>query len=249
MTAAKILISLKTNKMKKNLLLMALACAWMLSAQEHVLAIYEEGNFAFGEVSWIGDIKAHDTKAGKGFLLGGDGKNGYVRLLLHEFNGAKVFFSFWIAPVNWTPADGKFHIFAHAFAADESGGFNLYRYGNNDPTSDGLGIAYNQVSTQTDPNQVVINFPNDKILWQKNSWHYFVIVSNDEHIAFYLDGELVGMQKISFGFGGAAEFRFGTSWGEADATELTGIRIGSEIPSPEDVAAEYDRVMMRLEEE
>ena len=226
---------------------MLVASALLLSAQEKVVNIYEEGDFAYGKVTRTGDITPVDTPAGKGFLLGGKGQHGYLRLFFKNFDSGNMFFSFWISPVKWTPADGKFHIFASAQASDKSGEFNLYRYGNPDPSNDGLGIAFNQTGGKTEPRQLVINFPNNKILWEKNSWHYFLIACSQEHIAFYLDGELVGMQQGTFPLGKTPEFRFGHSWGESDASILADIRIGRKTLSQEDVAAEYDRVMMKME--
>ncbi len=207
------------------------------------------GEFDYGKVAVSGDAIIGKSPAGTAVFTGQKGKNGSVKFSPKEFNPKSGAISFWVSPVKWNANDGKFHIFLTATAENGKDDFTIYRYGNKDANSNGLGILFMQNVKSAEPaKRTIINLPNSKVgdSWTPGSWHYIVLNFSEKNITFYLDGEHIGSSSAALGIGSKPTFSLGGSWGEKAETAIAGFAVNSKPMTAEEISSAYDSVMSKL---
>ena len=181
-----------------------------------------------------------DGVSGQSLLIGGKAgkqQRTYESSAQNIFDFKKGTVSLWVKPIDWNGLPTRyFHMIFRAVSAGKSNTQMLiYKYFNSENLLFLLGPMANSHFT-------TLNNPVRH--WQPGQWHHLAAVWNGSDLAFYLDGQLYGTQKMRFPVSGnvpCASIALGPKgWDNTDGETLVDeLKIFSRPLAPPEITALY----------
>ena len=181
-----------------------------------------------------------DGVSGQSLLIGGKAgkqQRTYESSAQNIFDFKKGTVSLWVKPIDWNGLPTRyFHMIFRAVSAGKSNTQMLiYKYFNSENLLFLLGPMTNSHFT-------TLNNPVRH--WQPGQWHHLAAVWNGSDLAFYLDGQLYGTQKMRFPVSGnvpCASIALGPKgWDNTDGETLVDeLKIFSRPLAPPEITALY----------